>query len=94
VRLRLVARGFTQRGVDYSNVFSLVVKHKSIWMLLVMIVELNLELKQIDIKPTSLYGDLKETISVKQLKGFEVKDNKDYVNELKRSLYGPKQFSK
>jgi len=32
-------------AVDYNVMFSLVVKYKSIWMLLVMVVELNLELK-------------------------------------------------
>ena len=47
-----------------------------------------------NIKTACLYGDLKETISMKQLKGFEVGDKKDYVCKLKRSLYGLKQFSR
>jgi len=36
-------------------------KHRSILMLVIMVVELNLELEQIDIKTAFLYGDLDET---------------------------------
>jgi len=45
------------------------VKHKSIWMLLAMVVELNLKLEQIAVKAASLYRDLEEIIYMKQLKG-------------------------
>jgi len=55
-KTRLVTRDFTEReGVD---VFSPIVKHISIWMLLVMVVELNLEPEQMDIKIMFLYGNL------------------------------------
>jgi len=64
-----VARGFTQREVYYNNVSSPMVKHKSIWMLLAMVVELNLKLEQIAVKAASLYRDLEEIIYMKQLKG-------------------------
>jgi len=32
-----------------------------------------------DVKIVFLYGDLEETIYVKQLEGFEVRDKKSYV---------------
>jgi len=85
-------RGFTQKEpVDYKNVFSPVVKHKSIRMLLLMVVELNLELEEIDVKIAYLYGDLGETIFMKQQEGFEVGYKKDYVCKLNIFLYGLKQ---
>lgn len=49
--------------------------------------ELNLELEHIDIKIVILYGDLEETMYMKQPEGFTVGDRKDYVCKLKRSLY-------
>jgi len=61
-----VARSFTQRqGVDYNNsVFSLVVKHKFLWMLLAMVVELNLDFEQINVKIVFLYEDLEVTNNI------------------------------
>ena len=45
---RLVAKGY--EGIDYSEIFSPVVKHTSIRMLLTIVVQFDLELKQMDIK--------------------------------------------
>jgi len=56
-----------------------------------MVVELNLELKQMDVKTTSLYGDLDKTIYMKQPKGFEERDGEDYVYKLIKSSYGLKK---
>ena len=45
-----VAKDYTQKeGVDFNEMFSLVVKHSSI----------SLELKQIDVKIAFLHGELK-----------------------------------
>src|SRR3954469_2465409 len=50
-KARLVARGFTQKeGVDFNDVFSPVVKHRSIRMLLAMVAQFDLELEQMDVK--------------------------------------------
>ena len=56
-KARLVARGFTQReGIDYNEIFSPVVKHTSIRMLLSLVATEDMELEQ----TTFLHGDLEE----------------------------------
>ncbi|KAH9806493.1 hypothetical protein KPL71_002780 [Citrus sinensis] len=74
-KARLVARGFTQReGVDFNEIFSPVVKHSSIRILLAMVALLDLELEQMDVKTAFLHGNLEEQILMVQPEGFECKD--------------------
>ena len=59
-KARLVAKVFAQReGIDYNEVFSPVVKHSSIRILLALVAQLNLELAQLDVKTIFLHGDLR-----------------------------------
>ncbi|RVW53628.1 Retrovirus-related Pol polyprotein from transposon TNT 1-94 [Vitis vinifera] len=89
---RLVAKGFSQKeGIDYNEVFSLVVKHKSIQVLLVMVSVFNLEFDQLDVKTAFLHGNLEEEIYMKQPEGFVDSDKSNHVCFLKKSLYGLKQ---
>jgi len=61
-KARLVAKGFTQReGVDFNEVFSLVVKYMSIQKLLIMAALFDLELVE-DLKKTFLHCELEERI--------------------------------
>ena len=61
-KVSLVAKGYIQReGIDYNEVFSPVVKHSSIRILLAP-VECDYELDQLDVKTTFLHGDLEEEI--------------------------------
>jgi Reverse transcriptase (RNA-dependent DNA polymerase) len=79
------------QGVDFNDVFSPVVKHTSIRVLLSLVVMKGLELKQLDVKTAFLYGDLDEQIYMKQPEGFEITGKEDHVCLLKKSLYGLKQ---
>lgn len=88
--MRLVVKGFGQKpGIDFTDIFSPVVKHSSIHIILV-VARLNLELEQLDIKTAFLHGDLEEEIYMRLLDGCSTKD-KNLVCRLKRSLYGLKQ---
>ena len=94
-KVRLVARGFTQeQGVDCNEVFSPVVKHISIRMLLAIVAKRNWELEQLDVKTAFLHGDLEEIIYMTQPEGFVKPGDKSKVCLLKKSIYGLKQASR
>ncbi|KAH9762165.1 hypothetical protein KPL70_000710 [Citrus sinensis] len=91
-KARLVARGFTQKeGIDFNEIFSPVVKHSSIRILLAIMALFDLELEQMDVKTAFLHGNLEEKILMSQPEGFEEQGHEEYVCLLKRSLYGLKQ---
>ncbi|RVW25411.1 Retrovirus-related Pol polyprotein from transposon TNT 1-94 [Vitis vinifera] len=92
-KVRLVARGFTQReGVDYNEIFSLVVKHSSIRMILALVADRNMELEQLDVKVTFLHGELEETVYMQQPEGFVKDKNKSFLQaEFEMEDLGPAQ---
>lgn len=58
-KARLVTKGFTQReGVDYDEIFSHVVRHTSIRILMSLTVAFNLKLEQLDVKTVFMHGEL------------------------------------
>ena len=59
--------------------------------MLALVTRFDLELEQMDVKIAFLYGELEETILIRQPKGFEIKGKEDQVCLLQRSLYGLKQ---
>ena len=60
-------------------------------MLLAMVAQLDLGMEQMDVKNAFLYGDLDETIPMRQPEGYVEKGKEDYVCKLNRYLYGLKQ---
>ena len=79
-KAKLVAKGFTQReGIDYTDIFSPVVKFKTIRMILAIVVQYDLELEQLDVKTAFLHGDLDELIYIEQSVGYVNKHHPDYV---------------
>nr|GEW11139.1 retrovirus-related Pol polyprotein from transposon TNT 1-94 [Tanacetum cinerariifolium] len=71
-KARLVARGFTQRaGIDYNEVFSPMIRHTSIRVILSLTTCEDYELEQLDVKMTFFHGNLEETIYMRQPPSFE-----------------------
>ncbi|KAH9704495.1 retrovirus-related pol polyprotein from transposon TNT 1-94-like protein [Citrus sinensis] len=90
-KARLVAKGFAQKeGIDYNEVFSPVVKHTSIRILLALVTEYELELAQLDVKMAFLHRDLEKEIYMIQPCGFKVAGKENRVCRLSKSLYGLK----
>ena len=79
-KTKLVARGYTQReGIDYTEVFSLVVKHTSIRVLMSIVAQFDWELEQLDAKIVVFHGDLEEKILMTQLEGFKEPEKEHLV---------------
>ena len=70
-KTRLVAKGYLQRKeVDYDEIFSPMVRHTSIRIVLGLVAHFDMQLEQMDIKTTFLHGDLEELVYMVQPKGF------------------------
>ena len=84
-----MVKGYSQRkGIDYAEIFSLVVKLTSIQILLSIVASDNLHLEKMDVKTTFLHGDLDKEIYMHQLEGFVVQGKEHMVCKLTRILYG------
>lgn len=58
--------GFYQiKGVDFNDIFSLVVRMSSIRIISSLVSTFNLEVEQMDVKSTFIHGDLEENIYIK-----------------------------
>ncbi|RVW42861.1 Retrovirus-related Pol polyprotein from transposon TNT 1-94 [Vitis vinifera] len=91
-KARLVVKGFQQKeGIDYTEIFSPVVKMSTIRLVLGMVAVENLHLEQLDVKTAFLHGDLEEDLYMIQLEGFIVQGQENLVCKLRKSLYGLKQ---
>ena len=76
--------------MDFNEIYSLVVKHTSIRVLLAFVTQYDLELEQMHVKTSFLQGNLEEKILMAQLEGFVKKGDEGKVCLLKMSLYGLK----
>ena len=79
------------KGIDFDEIFSLVVKMSSIRVVLGLTASLDLKIEQMDVNTAFLHGDLDKEIYMELSKGFTIKRKEDYVCKLKKSLYGLKQ---
>ena len=56
---RLVDKGYSQvKGVDFGDIFSLIVKLTSIRLLMYLATIFTLEIEKMDVKEENLHGDL------------------------------------
>jgi hypothetical protein len=91
-KARLVVKGFQQKeGIDYTDIFSPVVRLNTIRSVLSIVATEGLHLEQLDVKTAFLHGDLEEEIYMQQPEGFSVKGKGKLVCKLTKSLYGLKQ---
>jgi len=91
-KARLVVKGFEQRaGIDFTEIFSPVVKLTTIRAVLSIVAVENLHLEQMDVKTAFLHGELDEEIYMQQPEGYAKASKQSLVCRLKKSLYGLKQ---
>lgn len=58
-KVRLVTKGFTKKpGIDYIEIFLVVVKYTTIRVMVALVTQYDLELKQMNVKIAFLRGDL------------------------------------
>eukprot|EP00253_Pinus_taeda_P035928 PITA_35928 len=81
-KARLVVKGYSQvLGIDFGDIFSSVAKVASIRLLLYIFVDFYFEVEHMDVKTTSLHGDLEEEIYMKQPEGFALKGKKELCSK-------------
>jgi len=90
-KARLVVIYAQREGINYNEVFSPVVKHSSIQILLALVAQYELKLDQLDVKTTFLHDNLEEKIYMSQPMEFKIVGKENMVCKLKKSLYGLKQ---
>jgi hypothetical protein len=89
---RLVAKGFKQRyGVDYEDIFSLVIKHATIWLVLSVSISQGWSLRQLDVHNAFLHGVFEEEVYMWQPHGYESKGAPHNICKLDKDIYGLKQ---
>lgn len=72
-KARFVGRGFSQKEVDYDEIFALVAQYTTIRSIIALTTNHGWSLHQIDIKTAFLHGSLKEEVYLEQLRGFKYK---------------------
>ena len=91
-KARLVVKGYSQRkGVDYDEIYSLVVRIERIRLLIALAALKDWQIHHLDVKSAFLNWEINEVIYVKEPEGFLVKGKEGYVLRLKKALYGLKQ---
>jgi len=92
-KARLVAKGYTQEyGIDYKETFAPTLKQDTIRIITVIAVNMNFEIKQIDINSAYLNAPLNEQIFMKAPEGHQSYGKSFW--KLNKALYGLKRAGK
>jgi len=90
-KTKLVAKEYSEKkGIDYNEIFSPIVKHTFIRLLLKIVTQGD-RVGEADMKTTFLYSELEERIYMKKFEGYFQEGQENKVCLLKKSLYGLKQ---
>ncbi|GJT10840.1 retrovirus-related pol polyprotein from transposon TNT 1-94 [Tanacetum coccineum] len=88
-KARLVAQGYTkEEGIDYDEVFALVVRIEVIRLFLAYASFMNFVVYQMDVKSAFLYGKIEEEVYVYQPLGFEDLEFPNRVYKVEKAFYG------
>lgn len=93
-KARLVAQGFKQiAGVDFEETYSPVMRRRCLRILIAIAMERNWEVHQVDVIAAYLNSPLDVVVYMEQPPEFEDqrKNRREYVCQLKQSIYGLKQ---
>jgi histone deacetylase 1/2 len=90
-KARLCAKGFMQQhDIDYNEVFSPVVRYKSLKIILCIANERDYNIDQMDIVSAFLHSEIDEQVFMSQPLGYE-KGGENTVCRLVKTIYGLKQ---
>ena len=91
-KANLVVKGFHQQaGIDYTEIFSPIVKPATVRLVLSIAVSFNWSLWQLDVSNAFLHGFLREEVYMEQPLGYVDHQFSNHVCRLHKSLYGLKQ---
>ena len=92
IQARLVVKGYKQKeGEDFREIFALVSRLDTVWLIISLAAQKNWKIYQMDVKSAFLNGYLEEEIFIDQPPGFVKEGEEHKVYKLRKALYGLKQ---
>jgi Reverse transcriptase (RNA-dependent DNA polymerase). len=81
-------------GIDYFDIYALVVQWSMIWLVLTLVLQHEWSTRQVDYTNSFAQVDLPEEVYIEEPRGFTGRDGTNKVLKLLKSLYGLKQVPK